>query len=145
MPQKFTLEVILAILAAIFGSIAIMGLMYVILNRFRQHRKQQKLKKNKATSNKHKHKKKASTMNGGGGSEIYTNHADTYSVASQDGPRPLRTADLFYSTTSESMSQFNYHNESRQVQSIPASDPSSTNDNHHDDDFDDVWSFVAVR
>jgi hypothetical protein len=137
MAITWTTSIVLAFVGAAVGAMAILGLIGVLVNRFRNKRRREIALKMQAKRNKSGSPKRKSS-NQETGRKLYTINDDTYSMGTFDDA--LRT---FRSEPFPNMSDSLPPSDSRSMGGGPYT-PTALDHSLIQSDFDDVWSFIAV-
>jgi cytoskeletal protein RodZ len=138
MAITLTTSIVLAIVAAAVGAMAILGLIGILVNRFRKQRREdasQKIQAKRTKSGSPKRKKSSQEP----GRKIYTLNDDTYSIGTFDGGLGTFRTEPF-----PSMSELLPPSDSRSIRGSPFTPTALDHSVIQSDDFDDVWSFMAV-
>lgn len=135
---ELTRSFVLAIVAAAVGAMAILGLIGVLVNRFRKQRQLEESQKKSAKRPKSGSPKRKKS-NQEAARKIYSIHDDTYSMGTFDGGLGTFRTEPF-PTMAENLPP----NDSRSMGGSPFTPKVLEHSFIQPDDFDDVWSFIAA-
>lgn len=134
----FTKAIVLTIVAAAVGAMAILGLIGILVNRFRKQRRMNvsQNKPNKRTKHGSPKRKKS---NPEAGRKTYTINDDTYSMGTFEGGQGT-----FRTKPFPNASELLPPTDIRSVGGGPFTPTALDHSFIQSDDFDDVWSFIAT-